>query len=369
MNIGEKLKIAREAIGYTLKKASDESNIGESSISEFENSKREPKISQLNKLAEAYRKDIEFFFTDAPLVENVMLWRKKPENEADKKKVEAEFRQLCEQYYNLELCTGEFQKVDLEKVPNRKLENFSYSQVESLATRTRRSLNLGSYPSDALKRRLEEQWRIKIFYRDFQGSAISNVSDHGPAILLNRKNVEWRRNFSLAHELFHILTWGIFHTDDVPSDEPTDREETLADVFASSLLLPAEPFKDRMAFYADENDELSFDSINNIIREFGVSSDTFFWRLHNLLCNKSKEETRKHLELAKKLSATQSPRQSEEPDELPERYCHLAQRAIREGRLSLIQFAKYMGISYKNARKYLAEDKDVTDEKISITAT
>ena len=73
MDIGRKLKIAREAIGYTLKKASQESKIGESSISEFENSKREPKFSQLAKLAEAYRRTVEFFLSDEPIIEDVVL--------------------------------------------------------------------------------------------------------------------------------------------------------------------------------------------------------------------------------------------------------------------------------------------------------
>jgi transcriptional regulator with XRE-family HTH domain len=79
MQIGARLKIARDAIGYTLRKASEETGIGESSISEFENSKREPKFSQLSKLAEIYKRSIEFFLTDAPLIENVVLWRDKPD--------------------------------------------------------------------------------------------------------------------------------------------------------------------------------------------------------------------------------------------------------------------------------------------------
>jgi transcriptional regulator with XRE-family HTH domain len=50
MDIGQRLKIARESIGYTLEKASQESGIGQSSLSEFENNKREPKFSHLSKL-------------------------------------------------------------------------------------------------------------------------------------------------------------------------------------------------------------------------------------------------------------------------------------------------------------------------------
>ena len=62
MEIGKRLKKARKDIGYTLKKVASESDIGESSLSDFENSKREPKFYQLSKLAEIYRKPVEFFF-------------------------------------------------------------------------------------------------------------------------------------------------------------------------------------------------------------------------------------------------------------------------------------------------------------------
>ena len=47
MNIGNRLKIARKTIGYNLEKASEKSGIGQSSISEFENGKREPHIINL----------------------------------------------------------------------------------------------------------------------------------------------------------------------------------------------------------------------------------------------------------------------------------------------------------------------------------
>ena len=89
MNIGSRLKIARKAVGYTLAKASAESGIGKSSLSDFESNKREPRFSQLSKLAEAYQKSIEFFLTDTLPAEAVMLWRERPESASDSKEVEA----------------------------------------------------------------------------------------------------------------------------------------------------------------------------------------------------------------------------------------------------------------------------------------
>ena len=66
------------------------------------------------------------------------------------------------------------------------------------------------------------------------------------------------------------------------------------------------------------------------------------------------------------LAKLHKPRESEKPETLPARYCDLAQRALRDGRLSLIQFAKYMGISYKKAQEYLMDDEDFADEKFTI---
>jgi hypothetical protein len=82
-----------------------------------------------------------------------------------------------------------------------------------------------------------------------------------------------------------------------------------------------------------------------------------------------KENTEQYLDAAKKLAKFHKPRESDRPERLPERYCDLAQRALRNGMLSLIQFAKFMGISYKKAQEYFMDDEAFTDEKITIPIT
>ena len=56
MEVGRRLKEAREAIGYTLEKASEKSGISAPTINAYEHcgtpTGREPKFSQLSKLAE-----------------------------------------------------------------------------------------------------------------------------------------------------------------------------------------------------------------------------------------------------------------------------------------------------------------------------
>ena len=367
MDIGRRLNEARVAIGYTLEKVAQESSIGASSLSDFENSKREPKFSQLSRLAEIYRKSIEFFLTDDPITENVMLWRDEPNTQEEMKEKETEFRQLCEQYHKLEVCTGEQKKARHPEPDVTKPEEFDYLQAESFARKVQREFSLGDVPIASLKQILEETYYIKIFYLDFSGSAISTMSpEFGPAILLNRRNKQWRRSYDLAHELFHILTWKIFRLQNADCCIVNENEEKLADAFASRLLMPQEPIERRIRSNIDEQGHITLDQLDDIAREFDVSLLALIYRIASIF-RLSKEDTVKYCDAAERYRRFLKPRASYRPEKLPERYCDLALRALREGKLSLIQFAKYMGISYKKAQEYLTEDEDFTDGKISIS--
>jgi Zn-dependent peptidase ImmA (M78 family)/DNA-binding XRE family transcriptional regulator len=364
MDIGERLKIAREAIGYTQTEAAQKAKLsGAPAISELESNIREPKFSQLSRLAEIYHKSIEFFFSESIPVEPIMLWRSSPANETDRKKIEAEFEELCEQYYKLEVLTEELRDVRLPEPDCKDSNGFQFRDAYSLAHKTAKEFSLGDIPSSSLKRVLEEKYYIKIFHLPFEGSAVSTVDQFGHAILLNssESTKEWRRNYDLAHELFHLLTWDVFRKK-VGDCMPSDREEKLANAFASALLMPEELLRDKIRQYSNNKGQISFDRLNDIAREFDVSLEALLWRLH-FVYHKEESETAKYIEIVKNY---RTPRQSVTPGEFPERYCALAERALREGKLSLMQFAKFMGISYKKAQEYLTEDEDFTDEKISI---
>ncbi len=105
--------------------------------------------------------------------------------------------------------------------------------------------------------------------------------------------------------------------------------------------------------------------MDNIAREFDVSLEALLYRVASIHRFR-KEDTERYVNAAKQYLKLLKPRTSYKPNKLPERYCDLAQRALREGKLSLMQFAKYMDISYRKAQDYIMEDEDFTDEKISI---
>jgi len=352
MDLPERLIRARKAAGLTQQQTSLRCGISDSRISDFENGQSEPKLGQLTKLAEVYHVSLSYFFAESESTLQVVLWRNKPENE---KEIHAEFIQLCKQYRQLEIWTGEVVEKELPfyKV-NR--EHFWYPQVCELANDTRKIMGLGDRPGESLYVVLEEVYGVKIFYRDLseKGTAACAVSEEfGPAILLNTNCSSWRRNHDLAHELFHLLTWKPFKHDEGIC-EPDDQEEKLATCFAGNLLLPDEVVRTAISKAAGDKGQVSFSQLDKISREFAVSLESMFWRMH-FLYGWEEKQTKQYIERARQYVKTALREDTLKPPQLPERYRALAIKALQEGEISLGRFAKFMEISRSKAESYISK--------------
>ena len=105
MNLSERLKYARNKVKLSGAQVKSSTGIGESTLSDFENGKREPSMSQLQKLARLYHRSISFFLEEGALPSEIVLWREKPDE--GESTVEAKFIKMCEQYHNLEIWLNE----------------------------------------------------------------------------------------------------------------------------------------------------------------------------------------------------------------------------------------------------------------------
>lgn len=76
MTLGEKLKYARKACGLTQTKAALKSGIAQPDISAYELGRREPKWSQLVKLADAYFKNASWFLDGKEPTKETVFWCK-----------------------------------------------------------------------------------------------------------------------------------------------------------------------------------------------------------------------------------------------------------------------------------------------------
>jgi len=369
VSIHERLGFARKRSGLSQAQVKERTGIGESSLSDFENGKREPSLSQLHKLAEVYQRSIGFFLAEGPVLgEPAVLWRMRPECNAEQ--IEARFLRLCEQYHNLEVWCNEPAPVRLPPATGD-AARFDYRQAEELAKCVRRELELGDRPGLSLAATLEEVCGIKLFYLDFQpsGTAASAVSDSfGAAILLNANNVRWRRNHDLAHELFHVLTWPVFHASPQgPAVDAADKEEKLATCFARHLLMPSDPF--RTAINSRLHDgKMTFESLFDVTREFDVSVESVLWHMHYLYGRGSGEadKTKHEIERAKTLAPLLEEREDRKPHAWPARYRALAIKALRRGEMSIGRFAEYLSIKRQEAMRYV--EQEVPDgEEVEVT--
>jgi Zn-dependent peptidase ImmA (M78 family)/transcriptional regulator with XRE-family HTH domain len=369
MSLSKKLSYARDFVNLTLAKVCEKTGIGESSLSEFENGKREPSLSQLMLLAKAYGRPESFFLSDEDVPVETILWREKPEQARE---IELNFLQLCRQYHQVEMWA---ENVRQENLPNIGESSNTWNEftADSLADQVHQTLALGDYPARNLLSVLEERCYVKIFHLDFEPSgtaAAIRSKQFGSAILLNQKNKRWRRHFDLAHELFHLLTWNVFRHDlgdDSTSVNATDIEEKLANRFAASLLIPAEALKQAiLAKY--KNDELPFAAVYDIARQFDVSIDALIWRINDLrwLPVHSHNDVKSLIEQIKKLSEVFEIREDTKPPQWPDRYKALTLWVYRQGGISTGKVAEFLKMSRKDAMRYI-EPEGLDNEKVSVT--
>jgi Zn-dependent peptidase ImmA (M78 family)/transcriptional regulator with XRE-family HTH domain len=351
MEMSKKIKKCRERFGYTQKQVSKKIGLDDSTLSALENGKIEPKISHLELLAKLYGIPLSNFFDlQEPLCQRV-LWRNEPKK---KKEILVQFLGLCEQFHRLEIWTDSKPKRKLPNIVESTSEDFGYLHAEILADKARRDMGLGDCPGQTLFTILEEVFEIKIFFLDLadNGIAASAKSESfGYAILLNSNCSRWRRNHDLAHELFHLLTWELF---DYNQREPNEMEEKLATCFAGNVLLPTEPLKESILRNSIES-KLTFDTLDDIARQFDVSIESLLWRMH-FLYKWDEDKTKERVSQSKEYIKNNRRDSGPEPSTYPEKYKALASKALRDGEISLGRFANYMGIGRSEAKRFLARE-------------
>jgi Zn-dependent peptidase ImmA (M78 family) len=193
------------------------------------------------------------------------------------------------------------------------------------------------------------------------GSAASFVNDSGAAILLNRKNVPWRRHFDIAHELYHIFTWYYY---DFKSKNynlsDNDFEEKVANAFAAELLMPEDTVKNEIDTLHSRNEIDSFFVLQTSIK-FQVSLEAFAARLeflgyikkggkNNLIDKNIKKEFWNQYNLE-----NSQEEELQDEDEFPFSYLMLAYSAYKKTKLTKMKFAKYLNKNIGEIDYYLKQ--------------
>jgi len=368
-----RIRTIRQGLGFSQEELAQKAGFGSAQvISQIEKGERDIKAYELVKLSKVLHTDLYGFFTEEmnPILK--MLWRNKIDENIQNLR-EKEFLNRCHEYHGLEeLC--DFRTPP--RLPQCEVDSTSlnFSTAQSIAQQCGGQLNLGSRPAASLERLLENAYGVKIWYMDLgqKGSAACVLGPFGPGILMNKSEAPWRRNYNFAHELFHLITWKSLPPELLTSDEKIwERVEQIAEVFASNLLLPADPVLS--AFHEKVADgKIKHIDLVGIAREFDVSTSALLYRLLNLgqLDKKTVEKLLDDPEF-KRIDTATMYQHRWEPPVIPERFVRLAFLAYKKGKCSRARLASYFGKGLRELadflKKYdLFEEEDYQTE-IAVT--
>ncbi|MFW6131605.1 MAG: ImmA/IrrE family metallo-endopeptidase [Candidatus Aminicenantaceae bacterium] len=185
------------------------------------------------------------------------------------------------------------------------------------------------------------------------------TKDHhfGSAILINENNAPWRRHFDIAHELFHLITWELFTEEEIHHDkiEGERRVEQLADVFASSLLLPEKEVRDEFEKRIDE-ESITYLDLVHMARDFVVPLEALLLRMINIGLL-DKEKIQKGMDNGSVKDIDKKYRHSQWSEtakpHISERYISLAIKAFFLGKITKEKLAEYVDESYSAIPSFL----------------
>jgi len=372
----QRLVSAREALGLTQKEAAEQLGFKNyQTLLQIEQGKRTISAHELISLSRLYGRDLDYFFDTNITHDPVPLWRKSPDaEEKEIKNIQREFLTFLEHYSNLESLLNLKRRWKDIQVSHEKddFEHEGYRLINKLSSDIHKKLDLGSRPACNLLNVLENDLRFKIFHLPLEGVSGACVVDNslGVGILVNENEVPWRRNYDLAHELFHIMTWDVFSVKEIGDGIKRTRPERYADAFAASLLMPEDHFLNALKEITTD-DTIRMVDIIELAMDFGVSSEAVLWRLVNL--GKLKEAQVKRIlgdpefkEMDRRFRREHYEKNI--PSKYPERFVSLACRCLMEGKISRGIFAAYIDKERHEVDSYLAENGFIEEhyEKIGV---
>jgi Zn-dependent peptidase ImmA (M78 family)/DNA-binding XRE family transcriptional regulator len=278
-----------------------------------------------------------------------VLWRQ-PAADDVRVDEEARFIERCRRYAFLERL-AHLEPSTLALRYELKPGQTTYEDVAGWAEQARKALGVGDMPAPGLQEVLEQRHGVKIFVTAVKGgSGATFRGEFGDAVLVNAGEAPGRRAFSVAHELFHLLTWESTPADGhVATPAATDRVEKLAENFAAAFVLPREALVQRMP--RGKPAEWRMFEWVDLARQFGVSVPALAWRLVNM----GKLQRQQAEQIIADPTRAGAGAQAACPNErsLPDRYVTLAFKAYLEGEISIGKLAELLETTVGMLRKVL----------------
>ena len=268
-----RLRMAREAKGWTRRKLANTADVTPAAISQYENGTYQPSRRVMATMAIALGMPGEFFVPGRPTiaanssVAHFRSLRSTPVRDRRRAFTHAVFA------WELTNLVENFLSIPPVAFPSADLpEGASSDDIENLATECRRLLSLGSDPIPNVTRLLESLGavvvRLPVALENVD--AFSSVLEGRPVVVLNsEKGDKARARHSAAHEFGHLVA----HDDADPGSQIIEQQ---AHSFASAFLLPADQVAE------DLTSPLNWHRLIDLRHHWGVSIASLIVRAKSL---------------------------------------------------------------------------------------
>jgi len=357
MSVGQQIRRARESIGLRPEEAAKHLGLNPDTLRAWEEGREQPSFDELCDLGDLYGRSLDYFLRDvapsaAPL--RLRLREGGADLSSEARRVLVEWEELCRQRTELEDVSGRSRRIS---IPERPLGE----EPRSVAEAERIRFELGQGPVHGIRDVLEGQgvyvFELPIRTPEFSGCSQWHDS-YGPCILANARDILGRRNFTVAHEYYHLLV----HRREAHAcaiDILTETgEERAASRFAAALLMTREGLDRDLRATRERRRLESPRDYAPLATKWHVSVEALLHALKDFRLLPREKAVSLLREWASTPRLFRTRRGTARPTrwqrrlkQLGSHYTQAAVGAYHEGHISLSRLSQYLGIDIREARE------------------
>ncbi|MCS6976705.1 MAG: XRE family transcriptional regulator [Gemmatales bacterium] len=363
--LGQRIAEARKARGMKQEEVAEFLGCSRPTYIAIEKGERLAKSDEIIRLAAFFGKQVnEIVRPTEPVVDfqphlRAVAAKMKVPDEAALQAAIADFRELAENYRDLERMMNAPLRFNYPPEVSLDSRIDAAQLAESVAIQERRRLGLGDQPVIYLRRELEWNVGLRIFYSEKLPSPVAGMyaysAELGCCILINRKHPPERRRVSMLHEYGHLIVDrykpGI---DYLTISRRKPANERFAESFALSFLMPASSVCQRFHDIVTTTGDFKVRDLRLLSHFYFVSVEAMTLRLEQLglispgswrFLREERFSPRQAADLLK------LPPHPIHDDPYPERYKFLAVHAYERGDIGDSDLARYLRCDIATARE------------------
>ena len=327
MTIGGRIKQARKAGNFSLRKLADEIGVSAMAISKYERDQDVPSSGVLLRLSQALKVKVDFFFRPNAVSVQLQAYRKHAAlGVKEQESIQMRIQEWVERYLEVESLFPEEQYAGT--LPSRKVS--SLDEIENIALELRDSWSLGYDPIENLVQLLEDRGiKVGIISGFEHFDACTFKVDDDPVIVTKAELSGDRQRFNLGHELGHLIL-------DVQGEL---KPEQAANRFVGAFLVPAKTARFELGA---QRTDLNVNELYMLKKKYGLSMQAWIYRAKDLGVITDNTAVRLFQQFRENEWRRQEPGDPY-PSETPMRMERLIYRALAEDMISRSRAQELLG--------------------------